>query len=349
MPTQNSAARFPQPIDSQVGKGRSTCNAFRYAVKVAVGFAATNQEPTQHIVAPGAYFTAINVSNPSNCKAVTFTWRLSMANRVGTIPGTTSYPRKETLRPGLSVEIDNPDMFSYLQQPFNKGFVIIDSPCELDIVAVYSCAPTTGAYPALKVGSVSAFHTERVPARIVRACDDDLDLDISTGVAEWELTLASDLNGSPLALSVPRAAAALDDSYRHPAWAPAQSGSKWLSVAPFANTPNLKTPGFVPGYYMFQTSFNLCAAFESAHVDLSILNDDAIQVWVNAWGPLSFGSNLGGPPTLMSLSSGLLPGKNTVTITVRNDDNSANPNPVGLNVKGNAVAVGGACSDCGCC
>ena len=349
MSTQSSNASFPQPTLLRAEEGGAGCTAFRYAVKVAVGFAVANPESTQNIVAPGAYFTAINVSNPSNCKSVEFTWRLSMANRVGAPPGTTSSPRKETLRPGLSVEIDNPDMFRYLKQPFNKGFVIIDSPCELDIVAVYSCAPTTGVFPALKVGSVAAFHTERVPARVVRACSDDLTLDISTGTADWKLTLASDLNGSPLALSVPRAAAALDDAYRHPAWAPAQPGSTWVSVAPFANAPNLSTPGFVPGYYMFQTSFDLCAAFESANVDLSILNDDAIQVWINTSGPLTFGGNLGGPPTLVSTGAGLLPGRNTVTITVRNDANSANPNPVGLDVKGTVVAVRGACSDCDCC
>ena len=349
MSTQAPVAPFPRPTHHPVEGRGGASNAFRYAVKVAAGFATASLEPTQHIVAPGAYFTAINVSNPSNCKSVDFTWRLSMANRVGAPPGATSSPRKETLRPGLSVEIDNPDMFRYLHQPFNKGFVIIDSPCELDIVAVYSCAQASGVPPALKIGSVSAFHTERVPARIVTACSDDLDLDVSTGIADWKLTLASDLNGSPLALGVPLAAAALEDVYRHPAWAPAQPGSKWVSVAPFANTPNLSTPGFVPGYYMFQTSFDLCAGFESATVDLSILNDDAIQVWINTSGPLTYGGNLGGPPTLVSTGAGLLPGKNTVTITVKNDANTANPNPVGLNVKGSVVAVRGACPDRDCC
>lgn len=72
MNAKPAASRSPTPRPAQRARRHLPCDIHRYAVKIAVGVSAVNCEFTQNIVAPGAYFAAINVNNPSNRHAVDF-------------------------------------------------------------------------------------------------------------------------------------------------------------------------------------------------------------------------------------------------------------------------------------
>ena len=119
------------------------------------------------ILAPGIYFTAVNVHNPTY-KEINFRVKVAVA-----LPGLQAGPvsefRDAKLGPDEALEIDCPDIFSpnIFQFPtrkrprFMKGFVVIESPVELDVVAVYTAANTKK--------QVESLHMERVPARQVVA------------------------------------------------------------------------------------------------------------------------------------------------------------------------------------
>jgi len=130
---------------------------FQYAAKLICG------KSDGKILAPGVYFTAINVHNPTY---TTIGLRAKVAVALpGLQPGPVSEFYEAKLGPDEALEIDCPDIFNpeifKFPQPtrrgFIKGFVVIESNVELDVVAVYTA-----------VGSekfVETLHTERVPAR----------------------------------------------------------------------------------------------------------------------------------------------------------------------------------------
>lgn len=72
------------------------------------------------------------------------------------------------LRPGQAMEIDGPDIRRHVQfpAPFLKGFAVIESLTELDIVVVYTAAGEHGHLETLEI--------ERVPARRLRVGLPDL-------------------------------------------------------------------------------------------------------------------------------------------------------------------------------
>ena len=134
---------------------------FQYAAKLICGTS------DGRILAPGIYFTAVNVHNPTN---MTINFRVKVAVALpGLQPGPVSEFRDAKLGPDEALEIDCPDIFSpnIFQFPtrkrprFMKGFVVIESAVELDVVAVYTAANTKK--------QVESLHTERVPARQVSA------------------------------------------------------------------------------------------------------------------------------------------------------------------------------------
>ena len=123
---------------------------FQYAVKFVCG-----ASPGQ-VVAPGVYYTAINVHNPGE-KPVPFRKKFAIAlpsERAGRV---TAYFEAK-LGPDQALEIDCPDIFRHADtKRFLKGFAVIESEVELDIVAVYT---TTGV--SERAGT---FFMERVPPR----------------------------------------------------------------------------------------------------------------------------------------------------------------------------------------
>lgn len=126
--------------------------AFQYAAKFVCGKSAGE------VVAPGVYFTAVNVHNPTY---TTIRFRVKIAVALpGLKPGPVSKFFDAKLGPDEALEIDCPDIFKMAQTDagFLKGFVVIESEVELDVVTVYTAAGG-------REGQVETLHTERVSPR----------------------------------------------------------------------------------------------------------------------------------------------------------------------------------------
>ena len=139
------------------GASEARSQTAQYAAKYVCGVA-TSQSGAG-IVAPGAYFTSINVHNPSNEK-VEFQKKFVIALPSENPEGKVSQLFAAGLVPDGAFEIECADILKRLgvQQTFVKGFVVLLSRTELDVVAVY----TEAATPA---GSVVSMFMERVPKR----------------------------------------------------------------------------------------------------------------------------------------------------------------------------------------
>jgi hypothetical protein len=145
--TALSAARILAHYESQFAKPMT----FQYAAKFVCGKSAGK------VVAPGVYFTAVNVHNPTY-RAIRFRMKIAVA-LPGLKPGPVSKFVDAKLGPDEALEIDCPDIHKIAETKadFLKGFVVIESGVELDVVAVYTAAGGDG--------QVETLHTERVPAR----------------------------------------------------------------------------------------------------------------------------------------------------------------------------------------
>src|SRR5205814_1986596 len=109
---------------------------FQYAVKFVCG------KSDGKVVAPGVYFTAINVHNPTYA-GIGFRKKIAIAlpgEKAGRV--TRFFPAR--LGPDEALEIDCEDIRRHAESPegFLKGFVVIETEVELDVVAVYTA---TGA------------------------------------------------------------------------------------------------------------------------------------------------------------------------------------------------------------
>jgi hypothetical protein len=149
-----AAAALSAPAAAQSG-GR-----YEYAVKFVCG---TNAAATlSPAAAPGTYYTAINVHNPSN-EAVPFVFKVALA--VAGASGRHT-PLTSPFRIGADEATDVDcaqitralDAASIPHGPFWTGFFVIQSTAEFDVVAVYTSAAT-------RTGAVNSIVTERVPVR----------------------------------------------------------------------------------------------------------------------------------------------------------------------------------------
>jgi hypothetical protein len=140
---------------------------YEYAVKFVCGV------PNNPVVAPGTYFTAINVHNPQ-AGTVAFKTKVAVA-----LPSTSPGPEVKQLPegplgeitrfipgrlgPDQAFEIDCPEILKIAKprERFLKGFVVLEVPEEFDIVAVYTAAGATGRVETMEI--------ERVPARVQSA------------------------------------------------------------------------------------------------------------------------------------------------------------------------------------
>lgn len=147
------------------------CYNFQYAVKFMCGKLDRDPQPESYFkeaVAPGDYFTAINIHNPTDSDIV-FRYKVAIAfspnpPRPPISVSKFSYPR---LGPDEALEIDCPEITDIIRKiPFDpplelkfaKGFVVIESDVELDVVAVYTAAGG-------RERQVVSMHMERVAAR----------------------------------------------------------------------------------------------------------------------------------------------------------------------------------------
>lgn len=133
---------------------------FQYSAKFICGVAPVTKPPLGGPVAPGTYYTAINVHDPAMQGGTELRKKFAIAlpgEKVGKISGFTN----EVLKADEAMEIDCPDILRHLEiKPgqFVKGFAVIQSTRELDVVAVYTAA-------ASATGPVVTLEIERVPKR----------------------------------------------------------------------------------------------------------------------------------------------------------------------------------------
>jgi hypothetical protein len=310
------------------GQGHGACvTEFQYAVKLVCGEAVAGgpgAAPT--VVAPGRYWTAINIHNPDKCKDANFRWKVAVAypGEQGII---TAFQRTKPLRPDGAIEIDCPQVMQVLSQvlspapAFVKGYVVIESDIELDVVAVYtgSAGPCGG----------NTFHTERVPARCVPKCE-NLVMPLHTGVAPWQ-TIFPTTGPAAIVSSVPGT------------WAQPPSGSFWISQ--FSTDGQTPTPGL----RRYELCFDLCSGFTvPGKFDIQVLADNSAQIFLNNI-PVGSVSGFGSVTNVTidpSANANLLrAGRNCFRVDVTN---IANPPPNVNNATGFALAgflhiLGGKC------
>ena len=132
-------------------------------VQYAVKFVCGEPEPIQDILAQGRYFTAINVHNPELDRTVDFWWKVAVALPELKVGPITRF-RNVSMPADGALEIDCPTIRELAREErFVKGFAVLLSKRELDVVAVYTASRDPGT-----VDDVRALHMERVPPRPVR-------------------------------------------------------------------------------------------------------------------------------------------------------------------------------------
>ena len=296
---------------------------YQYAVKVVVG-SIPKTDPEFPLPA-GNYFTKVNVHNSSRCDCVTFKWKVAVGHPglgVGPISGFS----EATLCADEALEIVNRDMFSKLEEVFRdalpahfEGWVVIETPEELDVVAVYASS-------GIDHDQVSALHTERVQPRCMIACE-DLYGDISTGTAMWEVQRPGESEFNWAFLSRP-----------HAAWVTTPD-AVW--VTPSENGFQVREP---QGNYTYRLPFKLCSGFSDASIRFALAADNRPAVFLNgqAVNPTS-----GTPNTTLTnftsltdyvITTGFQSGSNELTIVVYNEGG-----PTGLLVHGSLEVKGGQC------
>jgi hypothetical protein len=220
--------------------------------------------------------------------------------------------------------IDCPNMYQHTgiaPGTFVEGYVVIHTPAELDVVTVY----TAGA------PNVATLHTERVPFRRVpivvqpAACA-DLNLNLTTGVANWLIRSDPDTSTTE-----PRAASVVTTP--NPNWI-SLPPAKW--IGPKTTSSN----GGAVGDYQYQLCFCLCRGYSNASLTLTGLSDDAATVSLNGNSLGSLAGFAGPAKTVQTSDPNMFePGTNCVIVTVNNATG-----PTGLNMTGSVTATAGQCS-----
>jgi len=301
------------------GKPRpSSCDTeFQYAVKIVCGIA-TDAGAAPSPVTPGRYFTAVNIHNPSKCDTVTFLWKVAIAGIEKA--GPVSRFNRAQLGPDQALELDCPQ-FSRLfpNLGFIKGYLVIQSPEELDVVAVYTSTTVTQV-------PVNTFFTERVPARCVPVCE-DLVLPLSTGVAQWQTTAVPANFVSPPTNVIPVSPAAV--------WQAPPFGSAWVSSAAGDSA------SAAPGQYTYQLCFELCSGFANPVLQMqgTANNQATVLLSGTALGPTSVFNS---PPATIPNNPLLYrPGLNCFQIQVINTGTT--PGPTGFAISGLLRVARGRC------
>lgn len=298
---------------------RGACRvSFQYAVKLVCGDLVIGPTASNLPLAPGRYRTAVNVHNPSKCRVAQVVWKVALAleGREGPI---SRYRTLAVLNPDGAIEIDCGLINTAVPSPpppFQKGWVVLESDCELDVVSVYTSA-------ANATSPATAFHTERVAARCVPQCD-KLVLPLHTGIAAWQTTQPGP--AAPVAIVVPQASG----------WTSAPAGSAWVS---HSATDGSSAP---LGTYVYQLCFQLCSGFvpPPQPIVLSCLSDGPGQIRLNGSAPVAI-AGWTSPTTVTFPSSLLRAGRNCFTVTVQNSGDK--PNPTGFAVAGILQVDGGKC------
>lgn len=288
----------------------------QYAAKLVCG-----RQDGNGLAAPGQYFTIVNVHNPSPNRAVKLRKKFARAlpgEKVGKI--TPFF--WASLLPDEALGIDCPDIYAHsgiTPGTFIEGYVVIQSPLELDVVSVY----TAGA------PQVSTLHTERVPARRIAyvppGCA-DLSLSLNTGVAPWRVISDPDTSTNE-----PRAASIITNVLWPSPWVNPQPGSQWIGSAANASGG--------AGKHTYEYCFCLCEGFKNASLTYRASADNSGTVSLNGTQIGTTAGFTGAPPTVTTNNQSLFkPGQNCVRVVVQNDSSVT-----GFDLAGTVTAAGGKC------
>lgn len=112
---------------------------YQYAAKFVCG--QPNSATGSGALVPGLYLTAINIHNPQIAN-VSLTKKVVQALSEDLTPMPPSQRIKYTIMPDYAFEIDCKDIarIGQITMPFFKGFVVIETPKQLDVVGVYTAA-----------------------------------------------------------------------------------------------------------------------------------------------------------------------------------------------------------------
>ena len=127
----------------------------QYAAKLLCG---TSNRPG---VAPGKYYTAVNVHNPAR-DSVLFRYKFALT-RPNAQPGPITPWTPAQLRSDQALEIECTDALVRLGGGFAKGFVIVETQRELDVVGVYTAVATSGRVQTLALDRVPPRRTVLLP------------------------------------------------------------------------------------------------------------------------------------------------------------------------------------------
>jgi hypothetical protein len=238
------------------GQERIAPPVYTYAAKFVCGM----PTPTQpQILVPGTYMSAINVHNPSRWETASLRKKLALGNPGEEIGRISPYFDK-SLRADEAMLVECRDIYRHLNIPLNQfieGYAVFESDRELDVVTVYTAG--TGL-----PNGVTTMHTERVPVRIAKRCQ-DLNQSIKPVAAPWQV-ITDPSNSGP----TPRPIVLVN----HPWVSTEQSGS-----ATSAGLPG--TSGSAPGgTYEYQYCFCLCTG--PVKVNLTkLIGDNTAEVFVN--------------------------------------------------------------------
>jgi hypothetical protein len=139
---------------------------YEYPVKFLCG--RPNAPLLEAQVAPGRYFTAINIHNPDLREARTFWYKVAVA-LPKLQPGTITGFVRATLQADRAVELDCPTIRRRIrdEELFHKGFVVIVSEKPFDVVAVYTTTKRGGAPE-----EIATMDIERVKPRHIEDASD---------------------------------------------------------------------------------------------------------------------------------------------------------------------------------
>jgi hypothetical protein len=160
----------------------------------------------------------------------------------------------------------------------------------------------------------------------------DLDLDLTTGTADWRLVSRPD--GSGLTLGPAPVVQA------HHLWPATLPGAQWLgSISDTAPA----------GDYVFELAFCLCSAFSNPEGEFAVRVDEYAEIYLNGQQIGSVPSHtweVTSPPTVVRFAEHaklLHAGENILQVKVINPPLDVTNNPVGLLVAGRLKVERGGC------
>ncbi len=231
----------------------------QYAVKFVCG------RSDGRILAPGTYFTAINVHNPAkNAIDLRKTFAVALPDEKA---GPVSKPHSIRLGPGQALEIDCQDILRWIGEklPFYKGFAVVEADTELNVVAVYTAAGSTKQIETMEVKRVAG-------QRLAAACP-DLTVE-SIERPQWDganhrsviRVAIKNIGGAPAGASTARV---VDPSTPQPGGAPYAS----VAATPSLNPGQVVTVTFYLPYWVFNPDADLEVTADYKN-ELSECNED---------------------------------------------------------------------------